>query len=72
MTPKQAAKARRIIAKPWYNHYRAWKMHKMFHHWDEILQHDTHIGTDYCCKMLLRYAVKEAWYINKQRKGKEQ
>lgn len=70
MTPKQAAKARRIIAKPWYNHFRAWKMHKHYQHWDEVLMHSRKID-DYACAMLLRFARKQAWYIQKQRKNKE-
>lgn len=70
MTPKQVQKARRIIARPWYNHFRAWKMHKLYHHWDEVLTHSKKVDA-HACAMLMRCACKEAWYIHKQRHHKE-
>lgn len=66
MTPKKIKKARRIIARPWYNHFRAWKMHKHYQHWDEVLLHSRKID-NHACQMLLRFARKEAWYIHKGR-----
>ena len=64
MTPKQVARARRIIGRPWYAHFRAWKMHKMFEHWDHILTH-SRMPDDVCCRHIYRYAKKEAWYKRK-------
>ena len=68
MTQKQAARARRIISSPFYNRYRKWMMHRMCKRYNRCVMRVSRSELLACSKLLIRYAVREAWYIERMRK----
>lgn len=66
LTPHKVKRARRLISRKWYRHFRAWQMHKMFKHFEHAVYHARPEALDHISEMLTRYAIKEAWYRNKR------
>lgn len=75
MTPKEVAKARRIIRKPWYNRYRMLKMHYVYTVLDKALIKCSIKDTPIYFQEMERYTKKEAYYekkLNNGQKNKEE
>ena len=66
LTPKKTRRARRLISCKWYPRLRAWKMHKMFSHFDHAIYNARPEALDHISEMLTRYALREAWYKSKK------
>ena len=65
MNQKHVARARRLVTRRWFLRLRLWKNARLFKKCDRKLLDATPYELDRLSEDLSRYAIKQAWYINK-------
>lgn len=65
MTPKQVAKARRMIARHGYARRRIRKIRRQWGYWDQMLIENLETNAEECLRQMERLLKKVNWYSEK-------